>query len=347
MKKCILFTLAIFVILLFFAGCGLTEPGALKKAVNIKGNVTEQAANRNDKAQSPFIGSKDEDYYMISFLSGLDYWKGCFSGFKDAANQFGVRAVYVGDSGYDVNKSIEVLDQVIARKPEGIAIACIDSYALNESIKKALNAGIKVVTYDSDAPESGRITFVATGNRAAGAGAARHLAGLIGGTGEVAVLYSVGLPCAQERLDGFKECIKSEYPGIKLAASADDKGDQFEAVKAIREVLDKNKNINGIFCVDGIAGVSAATVVKELNKQGQIHIIGFDCDKALLDLVGNGAVDATIAQGTYSMGYWAMNVLYHSAHDMSAERYPVFIDTGFEIVTKDTVKPYYTRYMQK
>jgi ribose transport system substrate-binding protein len=342
-NKKILYALMMSVIIMALTGCGFFSEEIPKRDENNTGSTFGQKDSQVDKSDNKSMTYQDEDYYMISFLSGLDYWKGCFNGFQDAGKNLGVRTIYVGDVGYNVNKSIQVLEEVIAKKPKGIAIACIDSSSLNDTIEKAINSGINVVTFDSDAPESGRTTFIATGNRAAGAGAAKHMAGLIGGEGQVAVLYSVGLSCAEERLVGFKEYLKNYYPSINVVAEADDKGDQFEASRAIRSVLQKNRNIKGIFCVDGIAGVSAATVVKEISKEGKIHIMGFDCDNTLLDLVSSGKVDATIAQGTYTMGFWSMNVLFNSAHNLSADKFPVFIDTGFEVVTKDKVKAYYAR----
>lgn len=343
MKKIIAFSL-ILASLIVLSGCNNFLPEVTQKTPGAGVRTDDKSTKSTELNRNIFAGSRDEEYYMIAFLSGLDYWKGCFKGFEHAGKQFGVRTVYLGDTGYDINTSVGIFEQVVARNPSGIAVACIDSAAFYEPIKKAIKSGVNVVTYDSDSADSGRVCFVATGNRAAGAGAARHMAKLIGGEGSVSVLYSVGLPCAQERVDGFKECLEREFPKIKVVASADDKGDQLEAIKSYRIVIQENQSIKGVFCADGIAGVSAATVIKEADKIGKVHIIGFDCDKVLLDLIKGGTVDASIAQGTYTMGYWSMNVLFNLKHELNPEKYPAFIDTGFEIVTRENVEPYYSRY---
>ena len=46
--------------------------------------------------ESVLTGAPDEEYYMISFLSGIDYWKTCFQGFEDSARNHGVKVFYTG-----------------------------------------------------------------------------------------------------------------------------------------------------------------------------------------------------------------------------------------------------------
>src|SRR4051794_1957831 len=79
-----------------------------------------------DNSKSPLSGSKNEEYYMVTFSSGLEYWKGCTKGFKNAGELYGVKTVYTGGLQYDVNQEITALEQVIAKKPAGIAVSCMN-----------------------------------------------------------------------------------------------------------------------------------------------------------------------------------------------------------------------------
>ena len=45
-------------------------------------------------ANGPFVGDSKEEYYMVTFVSGIEYWKGCFAGMEDAAKLLGTKAIY-------------------------------------------------------------------------------------------------------------------------------------------------------------------------------------------------------------------------------------------------------------
>src|SRR5690606_23236197 len=92
-------------------------------------------------------GGMEEKYVMVNFLTGIDYWKNVLKGFEDAAAHLGVSIEYKGSTQYDVQEQIIVLEQVIARKPVGIALSAMDSEALNDAINKAVEAGIPVVMF--------------------------------------------------------------------------------------------------------------------------------------------------------------------------------------------------------
>jgi ribose transport system substrate-binding protein len=66
-------------------------------------------------------------------------------------------------------------------------------------------------------------------------------------------------------------------------------------------------------------------------------------DKAVLDMLKSGDIDASMAQGQYNMGYWSMVYLYHLAHNLSKEPPPGFVDTGSFVVTKNEADKYYIK----
>ncbi|KAF6603470.1 substrate-binding domain-containing protein, partial [Paenibacillus sp. EKM208P] len=90
-------------------------------------------------------------YMMITFQSGLEYWKSGLKGFEDAGDALGVTVEYRGATRYDAQEQTTVIEQAIARKPAGIAISAIDPHSLIPVINKALDAGIPVVLFDAEA----------------------------------------------------------------------------------------------------------------------------------------------------------------------------------------------------
>ena len=288
--------------------------------------------------KSALVGDSSDEYYMVSFLSGIDYWKTCYAGMEDAAKLYGVSTQYTGQTDSDVAGQVAVLEQVIAKQPEGIAISCVNSTALEDTINSAIKQGIKVVTFDSDSPTSDRESYLSTGNKEAGEKAAEYLAPLLG-EGKIAVLYTVGAENSEARVEGFKEWCAENAPNIEFV-DVNDAGDTTTATDNMAAALQANKDISGVFCVDGIAGTAGPTAVKEAGRD-DIKVLAFDVDKTVLDMIKSGDIDATVAQGQYNMGYWSMVMLYTQAHELSDAALPEFVDTGVTIVTKDEVDDYY------
>lgn len=305
-------------------------------------------------AGSPLQGSEDEVYYMVTFVSGIEYWKPAFEGMKSAANNLGVTAIYTGANEYDINQQVTVLEQVIAKKPAGILLTCINPDALIRPINSAIEQGIPVVTFDADSPESDRYSFLATSNYSAGVQAARFLAELNNEKGNVGLITIPGQLNHEERAAGFKDTIANEFPNMKVVSVQDGKSDQGASAIAMGAMLQAHPDLVGVFTTEASTGVGAATAVQEAGKVDEVDIISFDVDKGTLDYVKAGVIDATIAQGTWTMGYWGQMFLFHLANDLlhpidgdwktaDVAPLPAYVDTGVSIVTKDNADYFYSK----
>ncbi len=298
-------------------------------------------------------GSMDQKYVMVNFLTGIDYWKNGLKGFEDAAEALGVSVEYRGSTQYDVQEEVMVLEQVIARNPAGIAVSAINSEALNAAINKAVDAGIPVVMFDSDAPDSKAYSFLGTDNYKAGVTAAHKMAELTGGIGKIGIITHPNQLNLQERTRGFEETIRASYPDLKLAGVEDGKGDQLVSEQKAVQLLARNPDLKGIFVTEANGGVGAGNAILRGAKLNQVRVISFDTDKGTLDMVKSGTIAATIAQGTWNMGYWSLMQLFHLRNDIVEPKanwrgsnispVPVYVDTGVTVVTKADVDHYYAK----
>ena len=112
--------------------------------------------------------STKEVYYLVTANAGLPYWQTAASGFNHAAAQYKVTAKVVGPEAYDAQAELTELNKAIAAKPAGILISVADAAVLQPQIDAAINAGIPVITIDSDAASSRRLFFIGTNNLQAG-----------------------------------------------------------------------------------------------------------------------------------------------------------------------------------
>ncbi|MDQ0229377.1 substrate-binding domain-containing protein [Metabacillus malikii] len=302
--------------------------------------------NPFSKYDEQLINDDGDEYVMVTFQAGIDYWKNAIKGFEDAATELDVYTEYRGATQYDVYEQITVLEQVIAKKPAGIAISAINPDELNTTINKAVEAGIPVVLFDSDAPESAAHTFLGTNNYAAGEAGANKMADLLDGKGKVAVVTLPKQLNHQERTNGFIDTIRDKHPNIEIVAIKDGKGDQLKSEQAARDILQHYPDVNGIFATEANGGVGIANALEAYNNN-ELKIISFDTDKQTLDKIRDGHISATLAQGTWNMGYWSLQFLVQQNEEYDHGLYtgttklPNYVDTGISIVTNDNVEEYY------
>ncbi len=298
-------------------------------------------------------GEMDQKYVMVNFLTGIDYWKNGLKGFEDAAEALGVSVEYRGATQYDVNEEVTVLEQVIARKPAGIAVSAINPEALNAAINKAVEAGIPVVMFDSDAPDSKAYSFLGTDNYNAGVTAARKMAEFTGTRGKLGVITQPNQLNHQERTKGFQDTLRSEYPNLQLVSVEDGKGDQLVSEQKAAGMLEKYPDLRGIFVTEANGGVGVGNAVLDAGKLDQVRIISFDTDKRTLDMVKSGTISATLAQGTWNMGYWSLMHLFLLRNELvepmpnwresNVPPLPTYVDTGITVVTRSNVDNYYAK----
>lgn len=314
----------------------------------IRGSETERL-----EREVGLKGSMDEKYVMVNFLTGIDYWKNVLKGFEDAASLLGVSIEYKGSTQYDVQEQIIVLEQVIARNPAGIAISAMDPTALNEAINKAVDAGIPVVMFDADAPESNAYAYIGTNNYKAGETAAHKMAELLGNQGEVAIITLLNQQNHMERKEGFVSTIVTNYPQMTVVATEDGKGDLWSSEQAAVKLIEQYPKLKGIFVTEANGGIGVGHALMSEGKVDELEVIGFDTDKGTLDMVKSGVLSATIVQGTWNMGYWSLMQLFHLNHELvepiSAQQntgvspLPIYIDTGVSVVTKENVEHFYVK----
>lgn len=297
-------------------------------------------------------GDIGENYIMITFQSGLEYWKSPLKGFEDAADALGVTVEYRGATRYDAKEQITVIEQAIARKPAGIAISAIDPKSLVPAINKAIDANIPVVLFDADAPGSKAYSFLGTNNYKAGVTAADKMGELLKGSGEVAVLTLYGQQNHEERVKGFRDTISQKYPGIEVVAVANGYGDSIASRDEAIKLMKVHPNLAGIFVTEATSGAGVGEAVEGANLGRPLQIIAFDTNKSTLDMIKKGTISASIAQGTWNMGYWSLQYLFHLHHHLTIPSpssfgenapLPVMVDTGNSVVTSSNVDDYYAK----
>ena len=294
--------------------------------------------------------STKEVFYLIATNIKLPYWQTAAAGFNNAAAQYEVTARVEGPDTYDAQAELATLHSAIAAKPAGILISVSDASLLQSEINTAVNAGIPVITFDSDAASSRRLYFIGTNNLEAGRLGGKRIVEKLGGKGNV-VFFTLGdQPNIDERLKGFKEVFATR-PDIHITAVVDIKGDARNAFDWTQEsmALSGAQRIDAFVSLESSSGKLVADAVKRGG--GGREVLAFDVDQDTLDGIKAGSIDATIAQKPFTMAYVglkALDEIYHDppkdlARDYSADAfapYPAFVDTGTSVVDQSNVDLY-------
>jgi ribose transport system substrate-binding protein len=134
------------------------------------------------------------------------FWLTVRAGAEAAGKEMDARIIWQGPSKEtEVDKQVSIIEDMISRKVNAIVMAACDENALVGTIKKAMDAGIPVITIDSGVKSELPVSFVATDNVAAAKEAAKELARLIANEGEVGLIPFVpGAATSEMREQGFK-----------------------------------------------------------------------------------------------------------------------------------------------
>src|SRR5688572_11906041 len=131
--------------------------------------------------------SVEERYFLVATNIKLPYWQAAASGLNSSAAQLRVRAEMAGPDTYDPKAQREEFRRVLTKKPTGILVSVADPAVMNAEIDAALAQGIIVLTMDSDASASKRLTFIGTDNYKAGVMGGELVASQLKGKGNVVV----------------------------------------------------------------------------------------------------------------------------------------------------------------
>lgn len=290
-----------------------------------------------------------QTYYMVSFLSGISYWADAFRGMQDAAEYLGVEAVYTGTPEYDTTAEVRVLEETIGQEPAGVVLTVIQADALQPTIDAAIDSGLPLVTFDADSPLSKRYSFLGTGNYYAGVVAARYIGPLVQ-SGKAAVVTVPSQNNLAQRTQGFIDTLAAEFPDVISGDQfiVDNQNTSEQAATGLSALLQAEADIKGVFSSNAQAAIGAAQALREAGMSEQVAHIGFDFDEGTLDLIDSGQLGATLAQGTWQMGFWGLMYAYmvrnakiESVSDWKAagiSPLPPNVDTGVVVINKDNSK---------
>ena len=233
----------------------------------------------------------------------------------------------------DPQKQADAVEQLVNAGASGIAVSCSDANKLTDAINNAVDKGVPVVCFDSDAPKSKRLADFGTDDIDCGQKTMAELVKEMGGKGVVAILAgNQNAPNLQKRVKGAREEAK-KYPDIKVIDAYYHKETPQDAAAKVEQVMQANPEITGWAMIGGWP-LFTDNALKFA--PGTVKVVAVDALPAQLGYLRSGHVQVLLAQQVYEWGTKSVDMLYDKVAD-NKNPPSSFVKGDLIPVTKDNV----------
>jgi ribose transport system substrate-binding protein len=209
------------------------------------------------------------------------------------------------DPNGDLAAQTAQMEDFTAKKVDLVTIVPIDSTASEAEARLVTDAHIPLITVDiAINKEVGQVAHIASDNHLGGELAAKKMADLLGGKGEVVVIDNPAIVSVVDREKGFAAKLGEIAPGVKIVASQSGESKREKAQAVAEDLLQAHPNVTGVFAVNDEMALGALQAVIAAGRQDKVSIIGFDASSEGLKEIakGNSAFKASVAQDPELIG---------------------------------------------
>ncbi len=275
-------------------------------------DATPAAAPASGRTASAAAGPR-----LIFITNGSsDWWTTVEKGMTDGAKEFGAQVEMRRCEGEPAQQIQRIEDVLSLPDVQGVAISVLEaeSPGIADKMKELQKAGKVVIAIDSDGAREARRAYIGTFNRKAGEVAGRVAATLRPQGGKtVAFVGTAAAANANERRLGFFDGAGASF---RVSANQDalevleDGTDKARAQTNVQTAISKYPDA-GVYL--GLWSYNAHFIAEELAKFPDLRkkttVVTFDLDEAAVDDLAKGAIDVTVCQNPYQMGYLGVRLL--------------------------------------
>ena len=329
---------------LWMIGCGVTTTPEIimpdePVASSVSGQDTQKetpAADRDGQEEAkPTASGNSYTVYLITMDLTDSYWQSIDKGCQQAAQEIGnITYKWIGPDSHDDALQSACVDQAVEGGANAILIAANSADGINDSLQKAADAGCKIVYVDS-AASFDCVSALATDNEVAGQTAAKTMIeklkddGIEEGTiGIMGVTKDTASCVAREK--GFRKAFKGS--GFTLADTVYMKDDSKNVASAVQQGV--KDGYVGFFGSNEGTTVAIGNTLKELGEQSTV--VGFDTSDAVLSLVSDGMIYATMEQKPQTMGHDGLSIAVQALEGTYTDT-NTRTDTGVSVITKESM----------
>ena len=244
---------------------------------------------------------------------GIGFFEAAAKGAEEAAKELGdVEIIYTGPTDTTAEGQIEVINALIAQKVDAIAVSANDTDALVPTLKKAMDRGITVISWDSGVAKDGRLMHLnPSSSPLIGNTIIKLAADHLPEGGEVAVLSATTTSTNQNTWIEEMNKVMGNYPGITVVGTVygDDLADK--SYREAQGLMQTYPNLKAIIAPTSVGIVAAAQAVTDAGKVGQINVTGLGLPSEMAGHVKSGASKSFAIWNPIDLGYAATMIAYN------------------------------------
>lgn len=313
------------------------------KSDSSKSSAAPAAATDSKAAAAPTAAKKKYRFGILCKSNSNPVFQAAHTGAKDAGVELAkqenveIEIIIRTPPDEDAAEQAKRIEQLVSEGVDGIAVSVTNAAVLTGAIDKAVEKGVPVCCFDSDAPASKRFAHWGMDDEAAGKVLGEQLVKAMGDKGVVAILAgNQNATNLQNRVKGVRAAL-STHSGITIKNVYYHPETAPEAVKMVQQTQGANPDITGwamvggwpLFTENALAGVADKGV----------KVVSVDTLPAQLVYVRSGQVQALVGQNCYGWGYESVRMLLNKAHKNQAPSEAVQKAT-IDVVTKDNVEQF-------
>lgn len=314
-KKLLSILMVVTVIATILGGCAkeTSTNDETKKETEATKAGGEETEAKDDEADDK--GGDTYDIVVMPKLIGIPYFTQTGEGAMKAGLDLGVNVIYNGPTVGDVAEQVKMLEDYITQGVDAIAVAPNDAAAMDPVLKKAKEAGILVLDWDTEATKDlVEASIHQIDDQELGEHLAKSLVEFMGtDEGDYAIVTGA-LSASNLNLwiQYAKDYLEANHPNMNLVTDpipTDEK--QTEALAKTKDLLKAYPDLKGIIAVSTPAPIGAAQAVRELGLQDEVVVVGTSVREDSQDVLEDGSLDQGSLWNTQDLGYLTVAVAKH------------------------------------
>jgi rhamnose transport system substrate-binding protein len=243
------------------------------------------------------------------------------NGFFDAANRGaqeaaqeigGVEVIYTGPTTATAEGQIEIINSLISQGVDAIAVSANDPDALVPSLQRAMDAGIKVISWDSGVgPEGRQVHLNPSDTDLIGETIIKLAADYLPEGGDVAILSASSTATNQNAwIEAARKVLPEKFPNINLVAVVYGDDDSVKSTNEANGLIDSYPELDAIIAPTTVGVVAAAQVVTDRGLIGKVNVTGLALPSEFKQFIDNGASQAVALWNPIDLGYSAVMIAH-------------------------------------
>ncbi|MSS84391.1 rhamnose ABC transporter substrate-binding protein [Actinomycetaceae bacterium WB03_NA08] len=282
------------------AGCSSSDKAA--ESGTSGGSTNEEPAG-GDEAK----GSGNNSITFLPKNLGNPYFDASYKGIQAAAESFGASTEEVGPAEATADSQVSYINTATQQGVGSLIVSANDKAAICDALVEAKDAGVKVVTFDSDTNPECRDIFISQADAEGIAKAQIDIVSEeIGDTGQIAILSAAANATNQnEWIELMKKELEANHPNIELVEVVYGDDDDQTSFDKTAGLLQTYPELKGIVSPTTVGIAAAARYLSTSEYKGKVALTGLGTPNQMRDYVEDGTVIEFALWNPEELGYLA------------------------------------------